>query len=418
MRRLLKGLLLSSTLLIVGCGSLDQPDNPQVVGGDIVVNFDKELMQKTLISKGYADENTTVFGYTAYKIPYKTTDEKGVEVTVSGLMVVPTGLSKGGKAEQVGLSLVSDDHGTIFANYEAPTIAAETSGAPAGSAIILTALAGFVTLQPDYIGFGSSDAPHPFVLKKSLANATVDFIIAARKFATDNSIKLNGQLFLTGYSEGGYAALATLQKIEAEGNLTVTMAAPMAGPYAMNEMAMGVLSEPTLTVPSFMANVGYAYADAYSKELTSIINEPYASKLENLFNGDYNRTQIDVELTYDTTGDSGLFAPSIVADFFTNPDNWFKKAVIENNVHTWGPQTPVRLVHCIGDDVIPYAISLLAEGTMVYLGAVDTSIVPVEVAVTGDPATALRYGHAECGPVAYSVTAKIFGQIRYQTMGY
>ena len=417
MRVFVRGLLLSSVLLIVGCGSLDQPDNPQVVGGSTVVTFDQALMKKTLTSKGYADENSTVFGYTAYKIPYKTTNEKGVEVSVSGLMVVPTGLPEV-VTEHIGLSLVSDDHGTIFANYEAPTIIGETTSAPAGSAIILTALAGFVTLQPDYIGFGDSDDIHPFVLKKSLANATVDFIIAAREFATSNSIKLNGQLFLTGYSEGGYAALATLQKIEAEGNLTVTMAAPMAGPYAMEAMAMGVLSQPKLTVPSFMANVGYAYADAYDKEFTSIINEPYASKLKNLFSGDYNRTQIDVELTYDTTGDSGLFAQSIVTGFFTDADNWFRKAVVENSIHKWSAKTPVRLVHCMGDDVIPYGISQMAEGNMQAMGSADTKIVPVEIAVTKDPATALRYGHADCGSVAYSVTAKMFGDIRKSTMGY
>ena len=154
MRVFVRGLLLSSVLLIVGCGSLDQPDNPQVVGGSTVVTFDQALMKKTLIFKGYADVNSTVFGYTAYKIPYKTTNEKGVEVSVSGLMVVPTGLPEV-VTEHIGLSLVSDDHGTIFANYEAPTIIGETTSAPAGSAIILTALAGFVTLQPDYIGFGS-----------------------------------------------------------------------------------------------------------------------------------------------------------------------------------------------------------------------------------------------------------------------
>ncbi len=404
MRDLFKGVLVISVLFVMGCGS-----GSGTKGGELVVAYDQDMMKEALISQGIADENTTVFGYVAYKIPYKTTDENDIEVEVSGLMVVPTGLPDG-----TGLSLVSDDHGTIFANYEAPTVIAETTGAPDGAPIIFTALAGFVTLQPDYIGFGDSTDTHPFVLKKSLANATVDFITAARKFAIDNNINLNGQLFLTGYSEGGYAALATLQKIEADGEIEVAMTAPMAGPYAMNEMAMGVLIQPALSVPSFMANVGYSYANAYGKDLNNTINEPYASKLETLFNGDFNRTQIDAELTIHTTGEHGLFNEVFVNDFFLNNNNWFKQAMIENNVHTWGPQTPVRLVHCEGDKVIPYDISLLAEATMNAYNATDVSIVPVEDTL-GIPN---HKGHADCGPLAYQVAAGMFTQARFNEYGY
>ena len=415
---LLRSVLFAVVLMVTGCGDLDQPSNPQVEGGEVVVSFDQTLMKKTLIKAGAADENTTVFGYTAYKIPYVTTDEEGDEVAVSGLMVVPTGLPEA-VTQQIGLSLVSDDHGTIFANDEAPGVIGEKTSAPDGAAIILTALAGFVTLQPDYIGFGdSNDHYHPFVLKKSLANATVDFIDAAKTFATANGIKLNGQLFLTGYSEGGYAALATLQKIEKEGGPEVAIAAPMSGPYAMNEMAMGVLSQPELTVPSFMANVGYSYAKAYGKVLTDVINEPYASKLATLFDGSLNRTGIDPQLTTKTVGADGLFNPVIVNDFFTDPNNWFKQAMLENDVHRWAPQTQVRLVHCMGDDVIPFAISQLAEGTMKAYQAADVSIVPVEIALTGDPATEMRLGHAECGKYAYGVAAKIFGEARYKLFHY
>lgn len=412
MRNIIKASVVITAFLFSGCGNLDQPNNPKVNGGEVVVNFSQELMKKSLISAGLADENTTVFGYTAYKIHYTTTDEEGVDVLASGLMVVPAGLPEI-VTEQIGLSLVSDDHGTIFANDEAPGVMGEQTGAPSGSAIILTALAGFVTLQPDYIGFGDSNEHyHPYVLKKSLANASVDFILAAKEFAQKNNIKLNGQLFVTGYSEGGYAAMATIQKIESDGTLQVTMAAPMAGPYAMNEMSMAILSEQTLGVPSFVANIGYSYAKAYGKDLADVINEPYASKLESLLDGSKTRAEIDAELTTQTMGAGGLFSQAFVGDFFANQNNWFKQAVLENDVHIWAPQTPIRLVHCMGDDVIPFAISQLAEATMNSVGAANVAVVPVEAVLTQNPATALRYGHAECGKYAYGVAAKMFGDAR------
>jgi len=408
-----------SILFFVGCGDLDQPTNERVTGGKVVVDLDGASIRGSLIAAGTpgVDESTTVYGYKAYKIPYTTTDEEGNSVSVSGLMVVPTGVPEA--MNQAGLSLVSDSHGTIFANAEAPTVIAGGTNSPDGSSVILTSLFAFVTLQADYIGFGDSiEHYHPFILKKSLANSTVDFIIAAKEFAVNNAINLNGQLFLTGYSEGGYAAMAALEKIEQEGELQVTMAAPMAGPYAVDAMAMGVLSQPTLSVPSFMADLGYAYALAYDEDVASVVNEPYASKLEDLFDGSKTRSEIDPELTTVTTGPDGLFNPVLINDFFTDPDNWFKKAVQENDVHTWAPQTAVRLVHCLGDDVIPYDISVLTEGTMQAMGATNVAAVPVEVAVTQDPATALRYGHSECAPVAYGVAATMFAQTRQATVGY
>jgi len=413
--------LVVSLFMFIGCGGgLSEPANEVVSGGELVVSFSGESLKASLIDKNVTgiDANTTVYGYKAYKIPYTTTDEEGNSVAVSGLMVVPTGLPDI-VYSTLGLSLVSDDHGTIFGNREAPSVIASTNNTPDGSPIILTSLGGFVTIQPDYIGFGDSlNHYHPFILKKSLANATVDFIAAARVFATNNNINLNGQLFLTGYSEGGYAAMATLEKIETEGVLTVAMAAPMAGPYTVEGLATTVLQDANLSVPSFMANVGFAYAKAYSQDIANVINEPYASSLERLFNGDLIRTEIDPQLTIQTTGANGLFAQAFVTDVLTNVNNWFRVASRANDVFKWVPQTPVKLVHCIGDDVIPYNISVVTNTTMNSLGAPNVSLVPVEVAVTGDPGTALRYGHGACGSVAYSVTTNIFAGVRAATIGY
>ena len=422
MRRMFRLALVVPVWFIVGCGGLDQPANEVVDGGEVVVDLSGDVIKGSLLAAGTpgVDETTTVYGYKAYKIPYTTTDEEGNSVEVSGLMVVPTGLPDV-VYSTLGLSMVSDSHETIFANADAPTQIAGATSSVAGSPVALTSLGGFVTLQADYIGFGDSvDHYHPFMLKKSLANATVDFINAAKVFATNNDINLNGQLFLTGYSEGGYAAMATLQKIETETDLQVTLSAPMAGPYAIEALAKGVLSAPVMPIPSFMTNVGYAYSFAYDIDIASIVNEPYASSLDDLFDGSKARPEIDAALTTQTTGVDGLFNPDFVADFLAPEDNWFNLAARENDVHTWVPKSSVRLLHCLGDDVVPYALSELTEGTMLAMsgGAADVSIVPIEVAVTQDPTTALRYGHVECGPVAYSVATKIFAETRALTIGY
>jgi hypothetical protein len=136
--------------------------------------------------------------------------------------------------------------------------------------------------------------------------------------------------------------------------------------------------------------------------------------LPTLFNGDLERTEIDPQLTQDTTGKNGLFVQSLVTDYFQNDTNWFKVAVIENSIHAWTPSTPVRLVHCEGDDVIPYAISELTEGTMKAMGATNVALVPVEKVLGLNS----KIGHGSCGSLAYKVATGMFAEVRKQTIGY
>jgi pimeloyl-ACP methyl ester carboxylesterase len=420
--------VLLTAWLLSGCGGdgIGDPDNEQVVSGRVVVDFPADLLRKKLMEAGTPgiDANTTVFGYKAFRIEYETVDEAGLPVTASGLMVVPTDSGttptdarKIAYMYSVGLSVVSDSHGTIFADREAPTAIAEATLAPDGSPVILTSLSGFVTLQADYIGFGaSSDHYHPYLLKRSSAAATVDFIDAARRFAEENGIPLNGQLYVTGYSEGGYVAMAALQSLEDRGE-AVVYAAPMAGPYMMDQMAKGVLSREPLPIPSFMANVAYAYALSYGQPLNGLVQEPYAGVLPSLLDGSLTRPEIDARLPHTTTG---LFTEEAITRVLGGDESfWFNQALFANSTAYWAPGTSVRLVHCLGDDVVPYEMSrATAELMRDRLGARDVAEVPVEIAVTGDPATELRWGHVECAPYAYGVTAKIFSDVRAQTVGY
>ena len=416
MKYIIQTSLLTIALLFTGCLGLDEPDNENALGGTILVDVDGASVKQSLIDANMpgVSEASTVYGYRAYKIPYLTTNEEGATISASGLMVVPTGMPE--LVYQIGLSLVSDDHGTIMKDNEAPTVLAQETNSPDGSAIIMTSLAGFVTLQPDYVGFGDSRQQyHPFVMKKSLANASIDFIYAAQEFAAENNIKLNGQIFLTGYSEGGYAAMATLQAIEANHKfLDITMAAPMAGPYDMNTTAFGVLSQPNMSVPSFIANVGYSYATAYNEPLDTVFNEPYASEVEELMDGSYSHLEVDSELTDVTTGNFGLFTMAFVKEFFSNDQQWFREALVANNVHNWKPTAPVRVVHCEGDDVIPYGIAELTVNSMQALGATNVALMPVESLL----GISQKLGHIDCGLYAYGLTAQMFAEVRKNTMKY
>jgi len=430
MKNIVKFLIASVAMFIaVGCGGSSDPGElkaEKLKGGELIADVPANVLKAKLIEKGSVDKNTTVFGFKAYKIPYTTTDDKGKEVKASGIMVVPTAENADGKTIQTlefmkakGLAMVVDCHGTIFSNDESPSASIKNSASAEGVGVIYSSLSGFVTLQADYIGFGDSKSHYQaYLLKKSSANSVVDFTKAAIEFAKANNIAIatSKDIYLAGYSQGGYVALAALKKFEAE-QYHVIMATPMAGPYLLDPIAATVLKSDNIKVPSFMAAVAYAYAKTYDKDVKELIQEPYASKLPNLYNGSLTRPEIDKELTTKIKGDGGLFTNSIAANY---QDSWFQKALQANSVVDFSPKTPIEMLHCMGDDVVDYKISQAAHDAFAnQLGAKYVNLTPVEIAITRDPQTKLRLGHIDCALPSYKVSAYMFTQMRKKTpLGY
>ena len=411
------------SLFVGGCGgggSLDEPQKVVLKGGELIADFPANILKDDLVKKKLIDANKSVFGFRAYKVPYTTTDDEGNRVKASGVVVIPSslGVSSADKDKLtqmkfLGLSMVLDNHGTIFANKEAPSVSIAETMMPEGAAVIYSSLAGFITMQPDYIGFGDSkEHYHPYLIKKSSATATVDFYKAAKKFIQDNNLtKVNDGIYLSGYSQGGYVALAALEKLENEG-IKVNIAAPMAGPYLLDPIAQGVLSLDTIKAPSFMAAVAYAYSKRYNKDVKELIQEPYASKLPKLFDSKkYTREEIDKALTTKVKGDGGLFTNEIVQNYAAS---WFRVKLLSNSLVSYAPSSPIKLLHCEGDDIIPYAISKNEEIILNSLGANSVTLVPVEATL----GLKEKLGHVECALKAYSIANHMFATHRKAVVGY
>ena len=418
MTRIAKTLALMTPLLFIGCGggsSSSGTIDEGLKGGKLVVDFSPSSMKNMLVEKRFITEETEVFGYKAYSIPYITTDEEGEDVNVSGLFVIPTGMPSA--INNIGFSMVSDSHGTIFKNSNAPTVYAEDYGMPEGSPILFTAIGGFATLQADYIGFGNSDKHyHPYMLKESLANATIDFIKQVKIFAKENNIKLNQQLFLTGYSEGGYTTMATLKKIEEEEiDLDITMAIPMASAgFSMLRVSENMLLQEKLVVPAMVANLVYAYSIAYNKDVGLLINEPYASRLPTLFNGTKSMQEIDANLTTVIKGKDGFFKEDAVQEYLENDTHWYKEALRENSVDDWIPQTAVGFLHCEGDEITPFSESNMTFHHMKDRGAENIEMISLEKRV----GISKKLTHMECAIPSYKLVTEMFADIRKTTIGY
>ncbi len=431
-------LLLSAAaaMLFVGCGGIENTDQNTVgdnfVSAEVIDDINDSVMKNVI--KATIDPNAEyAFGYKAVKIVYNTTTPTGERVKASGLLVIPSVsaaykqyLAKLGKS--FSISSICDNHGTIFKNDEAPTLVEKADGMPNYSlAVLMSGYAGFATIAPDYLGYGESKGvTHPYIMKSS-AQASLDMIKASIRYMQDNGIAYNGQLYISGYSEGGYVAMSLAQEIERNhaGEFTLQGVAPMAGPYDVAALGSYELNATKpMVVPAFLAEIAASYAHYYDDiNLSSVLNTTQANVIvsKNLFGGDYNTTQIHTELGFTTNGGFGvypagaLFQTSFIDDYHDNLNNSVRVRFEENNAYKeWTPKAKMHLIQCESDEVIPFALSsqiaytaLNATGASVTLSEINASVVPP---YNGQTVTTLA--HQRCAEKAYAIAVDWFDKIR------
>ncbi len=301
------------------------------------------------------------YSVTAYRIQYLTTDADGKEVKASGLVSVPQ------KAAGAKSPVLSYQHGTIFQDAEAPS-----NNAVASEVAVVLASLGYIVLAPDYVGFGASrGTPHPYLLAGPAAAATVDFLTAARTWRGQANVVDNGQLFLTGYSEGGYVTMAAHRAMQEGGSphlQQLRMVVPGAGPYNVQATMDGLVDlvrqeQPVIGAlinPGFLRYLG----GSVQREVRRLL-------LRALIPG-------DADVTYDTR----------FIDRFLPEDVRYLEEY--SNVYDWKPSVPVRMYHGRDDRTVPYASSVSTVRAMQRRGAGDL--------VSLTDCRAQPAGHLQCVP--------------------
>jgi hypothetical protein len=100
-----------------------------------------------------------------------------------------------------------------------------------------------------------------------------------------NATSDNGELFVTGYSEGGHVAMATQRALQAAG-ATVTAAAPMSGPYALEAFGDALFYGSvdlgsTEFAPLLTTSYQHAYSNVYNAP-TDVYSATYATGIDTL----------------------------------------------------------------------------------------------------------------------------------------
>jgi len=228
-----------------------------------------------------------------YDIEYETVGGAGESTTASAALLVPTGLG----ANCTGARpIVLYAHGTTTdRNFNMANI----QNTEVLNLAAIFASKGYIIVAPNYAGYDTSTLPyHPYLIADQESKDMIDALTAARTALPLASLTLtkdSGQLFITGYSQGGYVAMATHRAMQAAG-MTVTAAAPMSGPYALAAFVDAVFYGEVngdAPVSSTLLLTAYqkAYGDIYANP-GDVFESQYAPGIDSLLPNTTPRSQL------------------------------------------------------------------------------------------------------------------------------
>lgn len=303
----------------------------------------------------------------SYKIVYNTVDVHNNPTIASGAVYIP-------QMPCDSFPILAFHHGTEFDRNNVPSnnswVSQRVGNLFAGN--------GFVSVLPDFLGMGENPGIHPYMHWESEATSTIDLIRATREFMeNDLNIGDNGEVFLSGYSQGGHCAMAvhkyvTVNNLQSEFNITAS--APLSAPLDLGKTQYELIFNEDSTfymaefVPYITASYELVYSDLYNG-LEDYYLEPYDSIInEYLTDGTYSG------------GDWNALIPKNLYDFIqdsmlnnvnNNENHPFRIALRDNDLHNWVASEPIRLLHCGMDSMVSPLSSTIAMDTMMALGSTD-----------------------------------------------
>lgn len=358
------------------------PDRGKLLSVTLCQTLSLATAQSTLSGSGLGSVRAQ-WSVKFYKLLYETVDPIGLPITASGALYVPQGPTN-------ALPLVSLQRGTLLPK----SLAASAGNVNENPLALMFATAGYVAALPDYIGMGDSPGYQPYDHARSEAVAVLDMLRALRTWCATNAVRLNSQLFLVGYSQGGGATMAAHREIETycTEEFTITASAPMAGPYDLSGVMLTfVLTNRNYSLPFLVPHLITAYLPIYhlADTIEDLLAPPYDRTLPPLLDGLHGYDEINRAMPKTMFS---ILRPDYFQALLTDPNHPLRCALRDNDTYAWTPRAPMHLYHCRGDEVVPYENSVVAYQSFTSSGAC-----PVELIDPGAPrALSHMEGYVPC----------------------
>ncbi|MGQ4601097.1 lipase family protein [Nocardia sp. R6R-6] len=348
-RCLVAVLVLASAL--AGCGSPEHgtpPERGDIVSTTPLLGLPAEQTAVLLSDGGI---NTPVRnGVDAFRVDYRTIGPQGEPTTASGLVVLP-------RSDSRRLRVVGYEHGTMVLKSDAPSV--DTRNLPDRLRTVMFAAAGYAAIAPDYLGLGNGPGRHPYTHAPSEISASADLLRAAAALAARHHRELDPNVLVTGFSQGGQAAMALAEALQAGAvpGFGVAALAPVSGPFDLRQVQLPAALDGRVTPGAGVLFLAYWITSMnrihhlYDNPAEAF-QQPYADRVEQLFDGTHSEITIVTALAITP---AGLLTPRFLA-WAADPTGAAAKALADSeDTCDWTPRVPVRLYAATGDRAVPYA---------------------------------------------------------------
>lgn len=427
---------------------------------DLLSLLGADDLGKQLITLAY----NPICSLDVYQIQYETVGGKGEATTASGALMVPTGTGSSCTGTR---PIVLYAHGT---NVQKSFNIAQISAQGNGEGLILAAVfaaQGYIVVAPNYAGYDTSTLTyHPYLVADQQSKDMIDALAAAKSAlpVATSAVTGNGKIFVTGYSQGGYVAMATHKAMQAAGT-PPTASGPMSGPYALSAFADAIFlgrvpTSAPLNVTFIVDGYQQIYGNLYTNT-TDMFESPYATGIGTLLpstsgagdlytQGRLPQSQLfnsvppnagDASITPATTpsnlatifaqgfgtGDliTNQYRVNYLTDEANNPDggypttingqppaapaNGFRQDLKMNDLRNWTPTAPMLLCGGNADPTVFFLNTQLMQGYWAGVSpAPSATITIVDIDSIGAPYADLRAGFA-AAKAAVAASAVIGG---------
>ena len=328
--------------------------NKYLIEADLQFTIPKGVIDLTIATASIEYPELSEFGdlinsgVDVYRITYKTTFDDN-PVIASGVVAIPD--------VDGDYPVLSYQNGTNTEHSKAPSVDSENQ---LFQILEMMGSTGFIISLPDYLGFGESDDMfHPYLHRESTVQTVTDMLEAVREFIdNEDGISLNDDLYLAGYSQGGWATMQVQQAIEADAGFAYNLKASAcsAGPYNLVTLNEYVVGLEDYLQPYFLAYIFNSYLKlGLTTPINTVFQEPYAGKIPTMFDGQTSGADLNAELT---TTISDLFTPKYLAGWNTEAGYLpFLDMLDDNSVPAFLPTVPTTLFYGTADTYVPPIVS-------------------------------------------------------------
>lgn len=380
-------LILCSTVVLQACksddGTLPTAKAPKqlvnvntaVYSGIRTASPDANRLFASLGAVNIGDEPCEV---KVHRMTYDTIGGNEEKTTSSGMFMLPHGDSPACSGPRPVMLYARSTNPDIAFDLS-QFVADPSNPATSEAVLVLAAFAskGYAVVAPNYAGYADSTLGyHPYADEKQQSTEMIDALEHVRTYAETLGADLSSQLFVTGFSQGGYVGMATHKALEAKGE-TVTASLLISGPYAVLDfidsiMAGYVILGSTTYFP--MVLTAAKKSNAIYDDPSEVYDAAYANFAENslprpggfaesglpqfaLFSGEppedanaFNKLGFAEDHLL-----SDSFRQAYLTDAATNgatPQNSFRAAVAEADMRDWQPGSPMMMCGASTDPVV------------------------------------------------------------------